>query len=373
MQVSRTLVSVLVTLPIQAVSLAPSAGLVPASLSWYPRRQTAPSPAARRVFHCCYHSQSDNAMEQEARNEDAASEPTASPPNKFHHLTVCLVPPDVPNNQHVWEQLTQARTDLRDPGLFRWPPHANLLYPFVDPRRAAAEDEPDKNNPSSRMDPEILDKLQGACRQMEPFTVRLERLGTFGSAKRGVLWMYPTSRVTTSTLSTVNDTEPLIQLQALLQDAFPFCNDQQKVAGTFHPHMTLSHFVNLDEALQAQAKVETWWDTSLDFRVDEIYLLHRQGDGGQFERLVTVGLGSKGTVTVHDPSLPFDSMPHTEADWVREERMKLKQRRNYKGSRRGGRGRRRRGGSRPPPDSPEVIAQKRAERKAKRESHTNLL
>ena len=32
----------------------------------------------------------------------------------------------------------------------------------------------------------------------------------------------------------------------------------------------------------------------------EIYLLYRQGDGGQFERLATIGLGAKGIVTVHE-------------------------------------------------------------------------
>lgn len=289
----------------------------------------------------------------------------APPPVKFHHFTICMVPPQV--NKRAWQELTRARTDLRDPGLFRWPPHANLLYPFVDPKRkinkgAAGNDSSD--DPPA-VETEILERLQMACQQVEPFSVRLDRLGTFGGAKRGVLWMYPSS-CREEMPQDHNQQEPLIELQACLQDAFPYCKEQQKVSGAFNPHMTLSHYVTLDEAQQAQEQVEAWWDTSIEFVVDEIYLLSRKGDAGQFQRLATLGLGARGEAKVHDPTLPFESMPREEADWVRQERMKMKQRRNRKGGGRGGRRRRTR--SRPPPDTPEVIAQKRAERKANREA-----
>lgn len=45
---------------------------------------------------------------------------------KQHTSTVALVPPE-----SVWEPIQQARTDLKDKGLYRWPPHINLLYPFL--------------------------------------------------------------------------------------------------------------------------------------------------------------------------------------------------------------------------------------------------
>ena len=298
-------------------------------------------------------------------NDDDDSRPSSPDvptkhPTKFHYYTICMVPPEA--NQQTWKDLTKARTELRDPGLFRWPPHANLLYPFIDPHRPLLTNK----DTTAEHNTTILEQLSQVCRKMEPFEVRLERLGTFGGSKRGVLWMYPTSFASDSPPSNNdnNRTEPLIELQGLLQKAFPYCNDQQKVSGTFNPHMTLSHFVNLDDARQAQAQIESWWDTSTTFAVNEIYLLHRKGDDGQFERLATLGLGRNGSVTVHEPSLPFDGMPREEADWVREERMKMKRRRNGRGRR----GRRRSSPDRPPPDSPEVIARKRAERKAKREA-----
>ena len=45
---------------------------------------------------------------------------------KQHTSTVALVPPEL-----VWEPIQQARTHLKDKGLYRWPPHINLLYPFL--------------------------------------------------------------------------------------------------------------------------------------------------------------------------------------------------------------------------------------------------
>jgi hypothetical protein len=64
---------------------------------------------------------------------------------KVHHTTVALIPPD-----EAWPPIQQLRTQLRDKGLYRWPPHMNLLYPFVPEREFA----------------EVVPKLQEALRGM---------------------------------------------------------------------------------------------------------------------------------------------------------------------------------------------------------------
>jgi hypothetical protein len=166
--------------------------------------------------------------------------------------------------------------------------------------------------------------------------------------------------------------EPLVRLQALLEQEFPTCTDQRK-NGQYIPHMTLSHFPSLEEAQNAQAEIESWWPSNVSFVTKEIYLLQRKGDGGQFLRMATVSLGRAGSngIQLHDPPEPFPAMPLVEEDWVKQERMKMKERRNrsWKGRRRGRGGRRTPSGDsrRHSTDSPEIIAAKRAERKAKRE------
>lgn len=142
--------------------------------------------------------------------------------------------------------------------------------------------------------------------------------------------------------------------------------------------MTLSHFASRAEAQAAQQQLTmSWWpnDNQLKFRVDEVYLMHRRGDtgGGQFVRIVSIPLGehnSKRPTQLMQG--PFRQMPTEEYDWVKEARTIMKQRRNRRGrqEQRGRRGytRQQRSSSPRVEDTPEVIAAKRAERKAKREA-----
>jgi hypothetical protein len=104
----------------------------------------------------------------------------------------------------------------------------------------------------------------------------------------------------------------------------------------------------------------------------------RIGDDGQFKILATLPLdqNSAGPQVFSELS-PFPTMPLIEEDWVWQERMALKARRNGNGSRNNKRKdttnrkkKRAPGGERGPSrsrDSPEEIAKKRAERALKRD------
>lgn len=243
--------------------------------------------------------------------------------------------------------------------------HANILYPFFDI----------KPQDSESINEEKLKLLITAVKKCEPFQVSLDSFGTFG----GVLFLYPRSfrdsvgmQESIPREESVLDEEPLIQLQSLLQELLPECDDQKR-NGKYTPHITLSHFSSLKDALDGQAKLETWWQAK-EFTVHEIYVLKRVGDDGQFKILATLPLGvnSEGA-QVHDPPIVFPAMPLVEEDWVRQERMAYKARRNGNGTRGKRRGRTRkkktplqRGPSKSR-DTPEEIAKKRAERSTKRE------
>jgi 2'-5' RNA ligase len=267
-------------------------------------------------------------------SESLARSQTPSPFKKYHHLTVCMVPPE--SSVLVWETITKCRTELKDPGLYRWPPHANLLYPFIDLQsvQQSVTQMPITNDEFSvspfNIHPSIIHGLLEACRQVDPFHVKLQQFGTFGSKKRGVLWLYPESFYGNETDSSA--ISPLMRLQSLLVQSFPQCNDQNmKSSNSFNPHMTVSHFINHEEALAAQKRVEQCWPADrMIFPVRHIYLLQRTGDAGQFLRVADIPLGSQHAdkTVIHTTPLPFLHMPSTEVDWVYEERMKLKQRRN---------------------------------------------
>jgi len=303
-------------------------------------------------------------LEHESRNRVTPA------PRKHHTLTVCMVPH--PSQVEAWQNITEARMQMKDPGLFRWPPHVNLLYPFIDIK---PKDDCSQSNSLSIRD-DIVDRLRAATNKCEPFYVTLDKLGCFGGVKRGVLWFYPTSRRDECT----SHVEPLIELQSLLQEQFPECDDQKK-NGVFTPHMTISHFPNLDESTQAQREIEQWWPTDLTFRVGEIYLLERKGDDDQFLRVASIRLGMFSemgeSIILHSPPEAFPAMPSEEEDWIRRERMIMKDRRRNNGS--FNKGRRRKGtiessnngdkrGRSQSKDTPEEIEAKRLARKAKREA-----
>ncbi|KAL7533807.1 hypothetical protein ACHAWF_004627 [Thalassiosira exigua] len=251
------------------------------------------------------------------------------PSRKSHCMTICLVPP--PSQTKAWEQLTEVRKECRDPGFFRWPPHSNILYPFLEPLFDKDCDE-SKDVQRANFRNEMALHLGKVARQCEPFEVTIDSFGTFGGKNRGVLWAYPKSRHA----EVEEGSQPLITLHSLLEKQFPMCKDQRK-CGAFHPHITVSHYANNNDALAAKKEVESMWQP-ISFHVPEIYLLERIGDDGQFKVAATIKLGSDSKVELHNPPMAFPAMPEVEEQWVYDERMEMKNRRKKgnKWRRRGG-------------------------------------
>jgi hypothetical protein len=286
--------------------------------------------------------------------------------NKVHTVTVCVVPP--PENVHVWQALSEIRFQLKDPGYYRWPPHVNLLYPFLDlpPSSTNADNDADNDEKGESQTDEnwtissIVEQLESATRHIVPFSIQLDKLGIFGCENKGVLWLHPNSVGLSLPPETCNELEeqssPLIRLQTSLEKAFPMCKEQSRKGGGFTPHMTVSHFPSFDEALYAKGTIESSSKivdttdndrTPLEFVLDRIYLLQRKGDEGQFLRVAEIALGSaidsfhlakSSRTQIFNPPQPFPDMPDCEAEWVYEERMILKSRRkNNRKIRRGNR------------------------------------
>ena len=258
-----------------------------------------------------------------------------------HTATIALVPPEA-----AWHDLQSARRQLQDKGLYRWPPHVNLLYPLVPPAHFA----------------EAVDAVAPVLRDFEPFSVTLDSLGVFGGRARGVLYVGPRA----------DDVEKLRALQDALQRALPMCHHQQR-DGVFTPHLTLSHFPSADAAEAAKGALA---GLSVTFDCDDaVYLMRREGGAGQFERVASLPLGRAHRVDgalVGDRwagARRFDGMPLVEEDWIRDARRLQKQAQH----RPGGRGRRRRRPRRSPEEraainarTPEEIAAIRAERAEKK-------
>ncbi len=129
----------------------------------------------------------DEIIEQSSNNFQQFTYPA----RKSHCLTICLVPP--PSATNAWDRLTDARRECKDPGFFRWPPHANLLYPFLEPI-IDKESSKSKEEQLSDFRTQLSISLKSVASHCRPFDVVIDEFGTFGGKSRGVLWAHPKSK-----------------------------------------------------------------------------------------------------------------------------------------------------------------------------------
>jgi 2'-5' RNA ligase len=161
---------------------------------------------------------------------------------KTHQTAVVLVPP-----AEVWPPIQTIR-QRHDRHAYRWVmPHITLLYPFR-PREEF---------------PPLAEQLGLACRTLAPFPVRLAVLRHFDHGRGSyTLWLAP------------EPAEAVAQLQAVLQSVVPDCDDVQRYAQGFTPHLSVAQargratMERLQEALQA-----TW--QPLSFMATAVQLIWR--------------------------------------------------------------------------------------------------
>ena len=135
---------------------------------------------------------------------------------KVYHTTVCIIPPE---GSPEFKVLMETRYALRDRGYHRWPPHINLLYPFIE---------------NVNFDT-LVSPLSNSISKIQPFDIELSELRVFGGRSRGVLWLKPNIRN--------GDENILDHLQMQLQNEVPICTEQRKADDRkFCAHLTLTHF-----------------------------------------------------------------------------------------------------------------------------------
>jgi 2'-5' RNA ligase len=164
--------------------------------------------------------------------------------------SLCIIPP-----QEFWPQLQAVRVQ-HDRVVARWPPHINVLYPFVVESDFEAAVEP----------------LTQALSTVKTFRVTLNDISLFKKGKNCQMFADP--KVVSGT-----DTDALKQLYACVESVFPFCNDLgRKSADGFHAHLSLGQFKGLQRYEQARdALVENW--KPIEFEVNQMYMISRDPNG----------------------------------------------------------------------------------------------
>lgn len=191
-------------------------------------------------------------------------------PNKSNMSALCIVP-----DARAWEQIQLARC-FDDKSFVRWPPHINLLYPFLEDRgdsflAAAAA-------------------AQAVCRNFQPFQIHLNSIKHFVHARNATLWLDPQS-------------EEVGELQAALAAAFPDCQDLNcdPLRGITHfiPHLSIGQFKNAEAAEAAGKALAANW-RPISINIDAVCLISRTHFKEPFRIRYEVPLGGTGQVAQLD-------------------------------------------------------------------------
>lgn len=232
-----------------------------------------------------------------------------------HHSTLAIVPGN--DNLDAWMRIQGIRYSLRDRGIYRWPPHINILYPFVPP---------------GEID---VTSIASALQDQSPFEIILQDFQIFGGiGRRGVLWLNPVTaqggeiQQLHNRITSIYESHPNPRIYSTLKSK------------PLNPHMTVCHYESSSMAAEMANTLQSEW-TPLSFMVKEVLIMERNGDNGQFRIAYRIPLCGKSisensselsSVTATN-SIPqeipylnerFPLLPEVEEDWVREARLLAK-------------------------------------------------
>ncbi|GMH32383.1 hypothetical protein BSKO_00217 [Bryopsis sp. KO-2023] len=197
------------------------------------------------------------------------------PPTKDHKSALCLIPP-----RTAWDDVQEIRC-FKDKGYCRWPPHVNLLYPFLP-------DSDDNLENAAR-------KASEALANFSRFTVELKKICYFlHSPQSATVWVEPTSPV-------------LSDLQAALVKVFPDCNDlnhdpSRGIMG-FVPHLGLGQWPGKREAEQAVSRMSATWKP-ISFAAWEVAIISRASFDDPFVIRYSIGIGTSKFEKLTVPYVP---------------------------------------------------------------------
>lgn len=177
---------------------------------------------------------------------------------KTNQTAVVLIPP-----LELWEPIQEIRR-RHDRQFRRWMPHITLLYPF----RPAAQ--------FNIVAPALVD----CCRTVERFSLTLGEFRVFDhGASSHTIWLAP------------QPTDPICRLQNRLLACCPDCDDANRHASGFTPHLSMGQAHSREEAERLVGQLRTFFNP-VTFEVRDVAMIRREAArDARFEvdRLIPLG------------------------------------------------------------------------------------
>ncbi|OAL05090.1 hypothetical protein IQ06DRAFT_104188 [Phaeosphaeriaceae sp. SRC1lsM3a] len=174
---------------------------------------------------------------------------------------------------------------LHDRHFERWPPHINLLYPFLASPSEIAEEGTENSSPQLKQS--VRARIQKAVQPFQPFHISLiaDSPGVFSHSKRSkTVWLGPS-------------TDSIQRLQHALQGEFSECDADQR---PFTPHLSVgqaSSEIAADElkseirsSVAQFAKAVDGAPVALEWSIDKVFVIERKGFHDRFKVIGSIDL-----------------------------------------------------------------------------------
>ena len=209
------------------------------------------------------------------------------PAHLSHKSALALLPP-----ASITAPIEAVRR-VHDKHFARWPPHINLIYPFLaspSETMEQAETSSSEELSLSHLKETIRTRIAKVTQKLEPFRVSLitDPPGTFSHTQRSkTVWLGPS-------------TDHVQQLQSALQAEFSECDSDQR---PFTPHLSvgqarseqganlLSEEIKKGVREHMTAAKDGEATTALDWCVDKVFVIERKGYKDRFKVVGTIQLG----------------------------------------------------------------------------------
>jgi len=179
--------------------------------------------------------------------------------NRFaRHTALCYIPPS-----SIWEPIQEIR-QVMDKGFERWPPHINLLFPFL---------------PEGCFDA-AASLLTEELANFEPFDCTFSTVNSFPKGS-SVLWLDQDSEAQ----------KKFVHLQKRVSKLFPYCDERKNEGGTFTPHLTIG-YTSQNIVKKKVEELQKSWQT-VTVPVGEICMIFRPDVNTCFTTIHKIPLGSK--------------------------------------------------------------------------------
>jgi len=194
---------------------------------------------------------------------------------------VVIIPPE-----ELWGPIQEIRK-IHDKAYKRWMPHINMLYPFVNGEHFEA----------------VVDNIRQAISSITPFKVSFKNFNYFN---HGAVWLQPQT-----------ENNNVVTLQSLLERAFPYCNDlSKKSENGFTPHLSVGQWPKKD-LKTASVTLQKGWKDPIEFTVNEICMISREGFEDPFRVVYRVPLGGSAVQLVSPiPTVTPEKSPSSKENSV---------------------------------------------------------